>query len=137
MFINCRTTHDKKIPSFGSSSESQTEPELDGASSSASEATLRDKTVKDHENQTDNTARRVKSDLCGGDQQESVSEEISDQMESEDIKPGQTVEGVSQETALVENVMAAEGVSRETAPVENVMEEDTSCQVSGLSSAIS
>ncbi|XP_022777901.1 uncharacterized protein LOC111319372 isoform X2 [Stylophora pistillata] len=42
-------------------------------------------------------------------------------MESEDIKPGQTVEGVSQETALVENVMAAEGVSQETAPVENVM----------------
>ena len=122
MFNNCRTTHNKKVPSFGSSSGLQTEPELGDASSSAS-AILTDETEKDDENDTDSTSstdeaedtflRRVINDLCSGDQQESESEEMSDETESEDVQEGETAESVLQETALVENIIV----------------EDTMCQV--------
>ena len=122
MFNNCRTTHNKKVPSFGSSCESQTELELGDASSSASATTLTDGTEKDNENQIDSSnsageaedtfLRDVISDLCSGDQQESVSE-MSDETESEDVQEGETAESVLQETALVSNMMV----------------EDTLCQV--------
>ena len=122
MFNNCRTTHSKKIPSFGSSSGLQTEPELGDASSSAS-AILTDETETDDENDTGSTSstdeaedtflRRVINDLCSGDQQESESEEMSDETESEDVQEGETAESVLQETALVSNMMV----------------EDTLCQV--------
>ena len=122
MFNNCRTTHNKKVPSFGSVSGSQTEPELGDASSSASAATLTGETEKDDENQTDSTSstdeaedtflRRVINDLCSGDQQESESE-MSDETESEDVQEGETAESVLQETALVENIIV----------------DDTMCQV--------
>nr|XP_058964216.1 E3 ubiquitin-protein ligase MIB2-like isoform X3 [Pocillopora verrucosa] len=105
-----RTTDNKKVPSFGSSSESQTEPESEDASSSASAATPIDETEKDDKNQPDSTSstdegedtflRRLISALCSGDQQESVSEEMSDEMKSEDVQEGETTESVSQETAL-------------------------------------
>ena len=121
MFNNCRTTHSKKVPSFGSSSGLQTEPELGDASSSAS-AILTDETEKDDENDTGSTSstdeaedtflRRVINDLCSGDQQESESE-MSDETESEDVQEGETAESVSKETALVENIIV----------------EDTMCQV--------
>ena len=114
MFNNCRTTHNKKVPSFGSVSGSQTEPELGDASSSASAATLTGETEKDDENQTDSTSstdeaedtflRRVISDLWRGDQQESVSE-MSDETESEDVQEGERAKSVPQETAMVENTM--------------------------------
>ncbi|XP_066023099.1 E3 ubiquitin-protein ligase MIB2-like isoform X3 [Pocillopora verrucosa] len=107
------TTHNKKVPSFGSSCESQTELELGDASSSASATTLTDGTEKDNENQIDSSnsadeaedtfLRDVISDLCSGDQQESVSE-MSDETESEDVQEGETAESVLQETAL-ENVV--------------------------------
>ena len=115
MFNNFRTTDNKKVPSFGSSSESQTEPESEDASSSASAATPIDETEKDDKNQPDSTSstdevedtflRRLISALCSGDQQESVSEEMSDEMKSEDVQEGETTESVSQETALVRNIM--------------------------------
>ena len=115
MFNNCRTTHNKKVPSFGSVSGSQTEPELGDASSSASAATLTGETEKDDENQTDSTSstdeaedtflRRLISDLWSGDQQESVSQETSDEMESEDVQEGERAKSVPQETAMVENTM--------------------------------
>ena len=114
LLINCRTTHNKKVSSFGLSSDSETEPKLDNASYSAVEATQTGETV----NQTDSTnnadeeedtiLRRVISDSCGSD-----SEETSDEIESEDVQEGETAESVSQETALVENAMV----------------EDTLCQV--------
>ena len=115
MFNNFRTTDNKKVPSFGSSSESQTEPESEDASSSASAATPIDETEKDDKNQPDSTSstdevedtflRRLISALCSGDQQESVSDEMSDETESEDVQEGETTESVSQETALVRNIM--------------------------------
>lgn len=115
MLIYCRTTNNKKVPSFGLSSASQTEPEVDGASSSASVETLIDETENSDENQTDSASstdevestfiRRLISDICSGDQQQSALVEISDEMESNDSKVGETAEGVSQLTALVENVM--------------------------------
>ena len=115
MFNNCRTTHNKKVPSFGSVSGSQTEPELGDASSSASAATLKGETEKDDENQTDSTSstdeaedtflRRLISDLWSVDQQESVSQETSDEMESEDVQEGERAKSVPQETAMVENAM--------------------------------
>ena len=96
LFNNFRTTDNKKVPSFGSSSGSQTELESEDASSLASATTLTDETDKDDENQTDSTSstdeaedtflRRVISDLWSGDQQQSVSEEMSDEMEKEDVQ---------------------------------------------------
>ena len=122
MFNNCRTTHNKKVPSFGSSSGLQTEPELGDASSSES-AILTDEIEKDDENDTGSTSstdeaedtflRRVINDLWSGDQQDSESEEMSDETESEDVQEGETAESVSKETALVENIIV----------------EDTMCQV--------
>ena len=91
MLINCRTTHDKKVPSFGSSSGSQTDPELGDALSSANAATQVGEAEKDDENQTHSTSstdeaedtflRGIIKDLCRGDQ--------------EDIKVDETAEGVS------------------------------------------
>ena len=114
MLNNCRTTRNKKVPSFGSSSESRTKPESEDASSSASAATVVSETEKDDEDQTDSTnntdeaedtfLQRVISDLT---------EEMSDEMESKDVQEGVTAESVSKEPALVENIMM----------------EDTLCQV--------
>ena len=80
MFINCRATNNKKVPSFGSSSGSQTEPELGDASSSASAVTQTDKTEKDDGIQTDKIGstdeaedaflRNVIKDLCRGDRED-------------------------------------------------------------------
>ena len=92
MLINCRTTHDKKVPSFGSSSGSQTDPELGDALSSANAATQVGEGEKDDdENQTHSTSstdeaedtflQGIIKDLCRGDQ--------------EDIKVDETAEGVS------------------------------------------
>ena len=111
MLNNCRTTRNKKVPSFGSSSESRTKPESEDASSSASAAS---ETEKDDGNQTDSTnntdeaedtfLQRVISDLT---------EEMSNEMESKDVQESVTAESVSKEPALVENIMM----------------EDTLCQV--------
>ena len=111
MLNNCRTTRNKKVPSFGSSSESRTKPESEDASSSASAAS---ETEKDDGNQTDSTnntdeaedtfLQRVISDLT---------EEMSNEMESKDVQEGVTAESVSKKPALVENIMM----------------EDTLCQV--------
>ena len=100
MFINCRATNNKKVPSFGSSSGSQTEPELGDASSSASAVTQTDETEKDDGIQTDKIGstdeaedaflRDVIKDLCRGDR--------------EDIRVSETNEGVSQEKAFVKNI---------------------------------
>ena len=100
MFINCRATNNKKVPSFGSSSGSQTEPELGDASSSASAVTQTDETEKDDGIQTDKIGstdeaedaflRNVIKDLCRGDR--------------EDIRVSETNEGVSQEKAIVKNI---------------------------------
>ena len=101
----------------------QTEPESEDASSLASTTTLTDESEKDDENQTDSTTntdeaedtflRRVISDLWSVDQQQSVSEEMSDEMENEDVREDETAESVLQETALMENTIV----------------EDTLCQV--------
>ena len=101
----------------------QTEPESEDASSLASAITLTDESEKDDENQTDSTSntdeaedtflRRVISDLWSVDQQQSVSEEMSDEMENEDVREDETAESVLQETALMENTIV----------------EDTLCQV--------
>ena len=100
MLINCRTTDNKKVPSFGSSSGSQTKPELSDPSFSASAATLTEETENGDKNQTDRMGstdetedtflRGVIRDLCRGDQ--------------EDIRVGETAEGVSQGKALKENI---------------------------------
>ena len=123
LFNNFRTTDNKKVPSFGSSSGLQTEPESEDASSLASATTLTDETEKDDENQTDSTSntdeaedtflRRVISELWSVDQQQSVSEEMSDEMKNEDVREDETAESVLQETALMENTIV----------------EDTLCQV--------
>nr|XP_058964207.1 E3 ubiquitin-protein ligase MIB2-like isoform X3 [Pocillopora verrucosa] len=94
------TTDNKKVPSFGSSSGSQTKPELSDPSFSASAATLTEETENEDKNQTDRMGstdeaedtflRGVIRDLCRGDQ--------------EDIRVGVTAEGVSQGKALKENI---------------------------------
>ena len=93
----------------------QTEPESEDASSLASVTTLTDESEKDDENQTDSTSntdeaedtflRRVISDLWSVDQQQSVSEEMSDEMENEDVRGDETAESVLQETALMEDTL--------------------------------
>ena len=100
MLINCRTTDNKKVPSFGSSSGSQIKPELSDPSFSASAAALTEETENEDKNQTDRMGstdetgdtflRGVIRDLCRGDQ--------------EDIRVGETAEGVSQGKALKENL---------------------------------
>lgn len=101
MLINCRTTDNKKVPSFRSSSGSQTKPELSDPSFSASAATLTEETENEDKNQTDRMAstdetedtflRGVISDLCRGDQG--------------DIRVGETAEGVSQGKALKDSTV--------------------------------
>ena len=114
-FLDYRVSQNKKVPSFGATNRSQNEPELnDDASSPASAATNTEESQAGDENQTDTTSDtddtpddmedtflRLISNIGRGDQ----TDEMSDELENQEMKEDEGDEDVSQDEILVENVM--------------------------------